>query len=299
MKLIPHKVSRRLSRNVLELKKQSPHIFFGAGILAVAGGTVLACRATLKLERTVDDIRHDLETVKELNEAARKQEELSGGKHAYSEKEYVRDLGYVYGKSAVKLGKLYGPSVLVGGAGIAMLTGSHIQMTRRNGALTATLAVVSKAYDDYRQKIRDEYGEDRELELYKDTKVVPVEGGKKNESEITSDPSLFSPYAKLFDEVNVNWVPNGETNYMFIKCQENYFNYVLSSRGHVFLNEVYDKLGFEHTSAGSVVGWVYDGENDGYIDFGLDDPAAKDFVTGFEPSVWLDFNVDGIIYDKI
>ena len=40
----------------------------------------------------------------------------------------------------------------------------------------------------------------------------------------------------------------------------------------------------------------------GETDFGiynLYDEAAKDFVNGYEPSIWLDFNVDGVIIDHI
>ena len=60
-------------------------------------------------------------------------------------------------------------------------------------------------------------------------------------------------------------------------------------------------LGFPHTSAGAVVGWVR-GNGDGYVDFGLMDfysNANRLFHEGFEPNIWLDFNVDGVIWDKI
>lgn len=73
----------------------------------------------------------------------------------------------------------------------------------------------------------------------------------------------------------------------------------LHARGHLFLNEVYEALGLPHTQAGAVVGWVV-GNGDNFVDFGLyTGEAARDFVNGREGSILLDFNVDGIVYDKI
>jgi Family of unknown function (DUF6353) len=48
-----------------------------------------------------------------------------------------------------------------------------------------------------------------------------------------------------------------------------------------------------------VVGWLRDGEGDCYIDFGLFDEKNERFALGWEQSIWLDFNVDGVIYDKL
>jgi hypothetical protein len=68
----------------------------------------------------------------------------------------------------------------------------------------------------------------------------------------------------------------------------------------VFLNEAYDALGIERTREGSVVGWVYPSETgDNYISFGMHDMRNANFLDGTEPTILLDFNVDGIIYNLI
>ena len=108
-------------------------------------------------------------------------------------------------------------------------------------------------------------------------------------------------YARIFDELNDNWEKDAELNLFFINGQLNYWNHILQTKGYVFLNEVYEALGFNPTKAGQHVGWYYDAKNpkaDNYIDFGIYDVNRRDaseFVNGMERSVILDFNVQGPI----
>lgn len=91
----------------------------------------------------------------------------------------------------------------------------------------------------------------------------------------------------------------------FLKNQQNYCNDLLKTKGHLFLNEVYDILGMLETEAGKVVGWVYDEKNpigDNFVDFGIfdmNDERNFDFINGYENTAILDFNVDGNILDYI
>ena len=290
MKFVPDSVSRNVARKLLTAKKNSPHIFFAAGVAGVVTGTVMACRATLKLEETLDEIKQDFVNVKELGKNKEQSEE-------YTQEEYYKDLGYVYAKGVLQVARLYGPSFVVGVISVAALTGSHVQLTRRNAALASTVAVVSKAFDNYRERVREELGLDKELDIYHNAK----EEYNPETSEISKvvDPGEMSPYARFFDECSPNWIKNSEMNRIFIQMQQNYANHQLKARGHVFLNEVYDSLGLERSQAGAVVGWIYNGDGDNYIDFGLFEARNARFVNGIERSILLDFNVDGVIYDLI
>ena len=114
-------------------------------------------------------------------------------------------------------------------------------------------------------------------------------------------PVSASEYARYFDESNPNWDENPAFSLMFLRGQQQIANDIFHTRGHLFLNEVYDMLGYEHDPAGAVVGWVK-GEGDDFVDFGLDDKTNKDvrrFVNGKENIILLDFNVSGVIWDKI
>lgn len=288
MKLIPNAVTRNFGRQVLTLQKHSPRLLFVAGIAGVVGSTVLACRATLHINAIVDDVESEVNGLKE---------NMRGN---YSETEYRKDLAYVYVKGGVRTAKLYAPAVILGGLSIGALTGSHITLSRRNAGLTAAYAAVSKAYDDYRDRVKQEYGPERELDIYHAVSMEKLIGEDGTAELVkTANPRKMSPYAKFFDEGSPNWQKNAELNKLFIQCQQDYANHRLHAYGHVFLNEVYDSLGVDRTQAGSVVGWLRGKGGDDYIDFGIFEAANSEFVNGWERNILLDFNVDGVIWDQI
>ena len=67
------------------------------------------------------------------------------------------------------------------------------------------------------------------------------------------------------------WSTKPEYNLFFLKAQQNYATDQLNSQGYVFLNDIYDLLGFKRTTRGALVDWVYEGDGDGFVDFGLVD----------------------------
>jgi Family of unknown function (DUF6353) len=280
MTLIPKETSRVLMRQALTFKKNSPHIFFAAGVAGFVGTVYLSSRATLKLNTVLDEFNEDIENVKG--------------------KKDKKDVAYVYGKGTGKLLKLYAPAALLGTASVMSLTGSHVILTRRNSALAGTLAIVTQAFDEYRERVKAELGDDKELDLRFDLKEIEIEAADGTKQLIKlGDPNGLSPYARFFDEYSSNWQKDAEYNRLYVQCQQNYANERLEAYGHVFLNDVYDWLGIERSRAGAVVGWLYNGDGDGYIDFGMFDVQNRDFINGDNRSILLDFNVDGVIFDKI
>lgn len=282
-------VTRAIGKSRLKVQHNSPHILFGVGILGIMTSTVLACRATLKLEKTLDGMEYAINTAK-------------GGDYGFTKRgEGARkDLACIYAKGSFELVKLYGPAVGVGGVSLIALTGSHVQLSRRNTTLTMAYTSLHQAYAAYRNRVRGYVGDEKERDLYHGVSIEKLEGsdGKKHEVKI-ADPNGLSPYARFFDEGSPNWTKDPELNRLFVQCQQNYANHRLHAIGHVFLNEVYDALGIDRSSAGQIVGWVIGDEGDNYIDFGIFDCANSKFVNGWERSVLLDFNVDGPVIDKI
>ena len=113
--------------------------------------------------------------------------------------------------------------------------------------------------------------------------IVEIEKGDNNG---------LSKYARYFAPDCPGWTNDRDYNMTYLKSQQTYVNELLKSRGHLFLNEVYDRLGLPRTKDGCVVGWVLGS----YVDFGLDNERNKDPEQRYQI---LDFNVDGWILDRI
>ena len=290
MQWIPMAVSKALGRQALVLEKNSPAILFGTGIVGMVGSTVLACRATLKLEEVLDEGKENVKKAKTLEH------------EDYSEKDREKDLAIIHIQTSVKIVKLYGPAILLGGVSVAALTQSHSILNKRNAALTAAYAALEKGFAQYRQRVIEKYGEEEDRNFRYGSREVEVTQDGKKKTVLRVGEGEPSIYARFFDPMSTKWSKEPEYNLLLLKCQQNYANDLLRARGHVFLNEVYDMIGVPRSKAGSVVGWILVGNvKENWIDFGIwdDDNNVRDFVNGREASILLDFNVDGVIYDKI
>lgn len=301
-------VTRTFHRTGLKLKKYSPEIFVGVGIVGVVASTVMACKATTKIDEVLAEQKENIEKTKNYVE-----------EHGYSEKytkeDHKKDLTIFYSRSALDLAKLYAPSVVLGTVSIAMIISGHHILRKRNVALAAAYATVEKGFKEYRGRVIERFGEELDKELKYNIKAKEVEEIVKDEETgeekvvkktvNVADPGEYSIYAKFFDDGCTGWTKDPEYNLMFLKDQQRYANDLLQSKGHLFLNEVYDMLGIPRTKAGQAVGWIYDEKNpvgDNFVDFGMYDmynEKARDFVNGYERTILLDFNVDGNILDMI
>lgn len=280
-------------KSALLAHSAAPTVLFGAGVVGVVGSTVLACRATLKLEDLLDSARRDLDVAKTLEH------------DDYSDEDRKRDITLIYVRSAASVAKLYAPAVILGGAAILSLTTSHNLLQQRIVGLTAAYTALEKGFSQYRERVVDKYGADQDRDFrygVEKVKIKDPETGKERTVSVVPIDRTPSIYARFFDESSGAWEPYPEYNHTFLMGQQAYANDRLVSRGHVFLNEVYESIGIPHSEAGAVVGWVLNGDHsDNYIDFGIFDhnnERARDFVNGREGVILLDFNVDGVIIGK-
>lgn len=305
-------VSGTVHKVGFKLQKKSPEILVAVGIIGVVTSAVMACKATTKAGKLMEETKEALDNIHEAEESG-----VTKAGETYSKDDCKKDLTIAYVQAGVKFVKLYGPSVVLGAMSITSILASHNILKKRNVALAAAYAAVDKSFKDYRGRVLERFGEQVEKELRYGIKAQEIEktvtdekGKEKTVKETVNvadgiDPSKYSPYAKIFDETHPDWIKDAEQNMFYLKVRQSQANDMLKARGHLFLNEVYDLLGFERTKAGAVVGWVYDTEHpigDNFVDFGLFDiykAKARDFVNGYEPAIILDFNVVGDILDYV
>lgn len=293
----------RTARQVLIAQKHSPKILFAAGVVGVVGTTVLACRATLKLDEVLEQHEKNMSTL----DTIREHDDLN-------EDELKKLKGRAGIKASLEIGKLYAPAVGLGIVSIAALTGSHVVLTKRNASVMAAYAAVQKGLDQYRERVRAELGDDKDREFAYGAEIERIEEKLDNgkvkvtEKKVIKDPQIGgSAYAVVFDERSGKFTKEPGMNQQIVMMMQNYANDKLRTKGHLFLNEVYDMLELPRTKAGQHVGWVYRNDSepktgDNYVSFGVfegDAEYVEAFMSGQEKYAVLDFNVDGVILDLI
>lgn len=299
-------ITRFLYKAALHLRKHAPEILIGVGITGVVTSTVLACKATTKLEGVIEDGKQRVNDVHERAEHIVNPDEQT-------EKEIKKDLAMAYVHTGLQVAKLYAPSVLLGAASLGSIITSHSIINKRNVALAAAYASIDKGFKDYRKRVVERFGNELDKELKYNLKAKEIEEKVVNENGeektvkktvYTKGPGNYSVFARIYDCGCKGWTKNPEENLYYLNQLQNWMNEKLRDQGYLFLNEVYEELGIQRSQLGQQFGWVYkkDGETtgDNYVDFGIYnvyDEQCANFVNGIEPVIILDFNVDGNILD--
>lgn len=289
-------MTRKFGKVVLNAKRYSPELLLGAGIVVGAAGIVMACKASMKVPDILEEHNEAVEAIPTVDSEGNRDAKV------------VMPL---YFHTAGELMKVYAPAFLLETFSVACILTSHGIMKKRNLALAVSLNGVSKAFKDYRKRVVDEIGAEMDQKFAYGTEkktATVVEKDKKGRDHtlekefdgVTGDGAMkYSEYAKIFDESNPNWEKASGLNVNFLVARQAQANDMLRAKGYLFLNDVYKLLGFPETMVGQVAGWIYDKENpvgDNYIDFGFCENSG--FMNCFDPSTWLDFNVDGDILNS-
>lgn len=298
----------------MSVKEKSPEIALVVGVLGLGAGVFLACKATLKLDEITETKEKELERIN----AGIADETLP----EYTEEVAKDDITKVKTNCVLDIAKVYVVPGLVLTGSLCMILLSHKILRDRNTALMGAYSALATAFAAYRKRVIDYDGKDQDLKyMYGDRTPVMVEETRVNddgtEEVVLVDKGnedkylLGSPYARIFDSdhstiaYSITQDPHQDLNFTILKHNQSMWNNKLQMYGFVFLNDVLSSLGFEKVPEGQLVGWRLQGNGDGYIDFGIDNcytnPECRDIVEkdGFTRKIVLDFNVDGLIYDKI
>lgn len=291
-----------ISKAVMKLKKHSPEILVVAGIAGTVVSAVLACKATTKVAEILDETKGTLDTIHDGMETGA----ING--QEYTTEDGKKDTVVVYAQTGMKLAKLYGPAIILGTLSITSILASNNILRKRNVALGVAYAAIDKSFKEYRGRVIERFGEQVDTELkygikakkFEEIEVDPETGKEKKvkKTVMVADPNLQSDYAVYFDSKSRNYETNPDYNRMFLKAQQAFANNKLQTRGHLFLNEVLDDLDLPRTPAGQIVGWTKDGP-DGYVNFRIVEVERETEDGRHEPTLLLDFNVEGNIWEKM
>lgn len=288
-------ITRFIGTTGLKAKKYSPELLMIAGTGLFIATIVAFVKAQPKAEKVLEDISDEKERIREASEL-----------NTYTKEEKIHDEVVVAKEAAIGLGKAYlAPATLAAGT-LGCFFGAYGIIKGRNAALMAAYASLDTAFKNYRERVRGDAGDMKDYEYLTGSKVeTNSETGELvlNIAPPTKDQTGYTQYARFFDSSSMYYSDRPEDNLLFLKGMEEKLNDRLHIKGHVFLNEVYDALDIPHSQSGCFVGWILKNPTD-RIDFGIFNngdthEAVRRFINGYEPVILLDFNVDGIIYDKI
>lgn len=216
-------------KGVQALKKASPTILTCIGAIGVIATAVTAVKATPK---AITQIKHD----------SRKNHD--GDPYGYTKLEAVKS-GWKY----------YIPTAAIAASTIACIFGANVLNQRQQAALASAYMLLENAYKEYRNKVKDSFGDDTDTLVMDDI----VKDKYEQSYDISNEDCLFFEinYGKFFNRTREE-----------VLSAEYKLNKKFAKDGYVNLNDFYKILDLPTTEAGEVIGWTYD-EKFGYpwIDF--------------------------------
>ena len=299
------KLSTKLGKVGLIIKKREPEILVIAGAVGAVTSTVLACKATLKVTEVLAEHK---ETINIIHDTAAREDM----KEKYTAETEKRDVRIVYTQTALKIAKEYAPAIILGGLSLGCMFASNNMLRKRNAALAVAYATIDKSFKDYRGRVAERFGTDVEEEIrlgmkeetITETERDPETGkDKKVKKKVkVADPNLTSDYAMYFNEQTSAYYDSCyDFNLSILHAKEAYWTNMLQQRGYVTLNEVLEDIGVAGHKAGMVVGWFYDKKNpqgDDQVLFNIKEVYVRtgDGEHDMRKMIIIDPNVQGEIY---
>lgn len=281
------------------LVKAAPGLMITCGIAGVAVGSYKAAQVTPMAKEAIAEFKATRDAIEQHEEDPEaKRECIKAG---------YRSLGST-------LLHAYAKPVLFVTGGTALILGGHGIVSKKLATTTASLISTDRIFRNYRNNVIEDQGEEADFRYRTGVKTVNVEtveqdvrGRKRkvNKEYDVLEELVNDPFLKLFDESNPNFTKNPTRNLDFLRQQVDFLNRRLVAEGFVSLNDVLYQLGYNRCAEGSIYGWFYDPDNPNChneIDIGIKDIRRKTIqnaINGYEPVILLNFNVDGLIINKL
>lgn len=310
----------RVSKNVagnglLAARKHAPELMIGAGIVGFGATIFETVKATNRTNEVLDEKEATIATI----EAAR--DDYS--EEEYSCRTYERDIKEANRRAKWGIVRAWAPVATLGGASVISVLGGYRILNGRYVATAAAYKVLENGFERYRGNVVERFGKDMDYELLHDIKAEELEKARKEQAEnkeIEADnkrrkvlkkhkkTAYAEVYNGIFDEYSDRWQRywNAEQVLNYLKQKQNELNDKLAIRKHLFVNEVYDALGFERTPQGQVTGWIITKYNpDSKVSLGIDEMPEDELRQilsthrNEDIRVKIRLNPDGLIYNLI
>lgn len=241
-------------------------ILTGVGIVTGIIGTVLACRATLKVASKAEEHKKLIEDTKANC--------LEAG---MDEKATHKEVMKAYRHIGVDYVRKFWPAVGLLGVGYALIIRAHSIEVAKNEALMSAYIGLEQLFNKYRSRVAEQVGEEREQQIYKQAKIDQAE---ENTIGKYAGPFRNGSYL-LFNESCRDYQEGcPQANDFVITTIQQELNMKYATFAPVYLNDVMRACGHEEVNGGW--DWVKaKGLTDG-IDFKIHDADFNpEFAKGY------------------
>lgn len=216
------------------MKKHSPEILTGVGIVGMATTVVLTINGTVKALDLLEEEKRE-RTSKYFNEEDIDKE----WKNTPLTKREIFAICW----------KPYIPAVITFLGATGCLIGSNSVNLKRTAAFTTAYKVMETSYKEYKDKVEE---------------LIPAKKKKEIKDSIAEDHvSKYQPNATqviITDKGNTLCQESVSGQYFrsdanILKAAQNAINEKLLAHDYVSLNELYVELGIEPTTVGNAIGW--------------------------------------------
>lgn len=260
-------------------------ILVGAGIVTGLAGTVLACRATLKIANKADEHKKLVDDTK-----------MNCAEAGMDDKQTHKEVMKAYRHIGVDYVRKFWPAVGLLTVGYTLIVRAHCIEVAKNEALMTAYIGLEQLFNKYRARVAEQVGPEREQQIYKQAKIDQAE---ENTIGKYAGPFRNGSYL-LFNESCIDYQEGcPQANDFVISTIQQELNTKFATYTPVYLNDIMRACGHEEINGGW--DWVKAKGLTDEIDFKIHDmdfnpefAKGYGFVKGQEPIAKL--YLDGFVH---
>lgn len=278
-----------------------------AAIIAMAKQAPKAEKILIPVNKKIEELKNDINDTEKI------------ANNLVNVEDTKKEIRKTQAQTFVKLAKTYALPVIFTGISLAFMGGSYKVMRDKEIALGAAYVALDNAYKAYRNRVKEEVGEETENKLFRDirdkkvTRQVedPVTGEIKEVEDTVKASGGTGAYDFIFDAAAHLFSRNGRVNYETLSNKERELTQILRSQGYIYGDTIIEILGIpkftlskDLLKALRVIG-IIDGVDEygrpkkvllGINDYdGHPNEIGQELFEGAENTVWLSPNFDGVI----
>jgi len=265
-----------LAKATFGIKKHSPAILTGAGVVGLGATAYLAYKSRSKVEAVVEKIEDQRELAAE-----------NGEEFVVDKVEVAKDIAEA----------IYLP-VVVGALSVSAFILSYKIQNNRITLLASALAA-SQAHQKFMEdKYRKLHGDEEFNKFIAPTEQVVTETvdgkGKTKQTVQEVKSEVDKTIGQWYDE-SIEYVSDDHTyNMAYIDSVDEQLQTILFARGSLMLNEVREALGLERIRAGALLGWTTQDN------FSLDKVVTMIEDEGtLKEQIWVTWTRPRYVYDEV